>query len=176
MIKKSELSGVIEAHAENIRLVNILRVLARKNDLLKNFHDVIGEEATRNPGFTKSLELLENTDKLIHTTEQLHLMAVRSAVSECYELTHDYCKKTNNYQNLQNQPWFHVIRILRNAVNHNFFIEFCKFDKTLLPLKWGKIYMDISMDNIELSHKIFLVSAALEWLEALETFINDELV
>lgn len=176
MLEKNDLLGVIEAHAQNIRLVNILRVLTLKGNLSKSFYEIIGEEAAKSPSFIKTFQLLENTNKLIHTADQLHLLTIRSAVSECYELTRDYCKKTNNYQNLQNQPWFDVIRIIRNTMNHNFLIEFKDKDRERLPFQWKEIMIDISMENQELSYKIFPVSAALEWLEALENFITHELM
>lgn len=177
MLEKNDLLGVIEAHAQNIRLVNILRVLTLKGDLSKSFYEIIGEEAAKSPSFIKTFQLLENTDKVIHTVEQLYWMTVRSSVTECFELTHDYCEKTKQDSKFKNQSWFYVIRTVRNALNHNFLIEFkYENDRKRLPIQWKEIRIDISMENQILSHKIFPVSAALEWLETLENFINDELM
>lgn len=176
MLEKNDLLGIIETHAQNIRLVNILRVLTFKGGLSKSFYEIIGEEAAKSPTFIKTFQLLENTDKVIHTANQLYLLSIRSVVSECYELTKSYSEKTNQFPTMEKQPWFHVIRILRNSINHDFSVKLGKWDKTLLPIEWGEILIDESMEKQELSHKIFPVSAALNWLESLETFINDELV
>lgn len=176
MLEKNGLLDIIEAHAQNIRLVNIVRVLTLKSDLAKSFYEIIDKEAIQNPGFTKSILLLENTDNLIHTVKQLYWMAVRTAVTECFELTRNYCIKTKQGHIMEKQTWFRVVKILRNALNHDFCINFGKYDMPLLPLEWKEIRLDISMDKQELSHKIFPESAAFEWLETLENFINDELV
>lgn len=176
MLEKNDLLGVIETHTQNIRLVNILCVLTIKGDLSKSFYESIGEEVAKNPSFIKTFQLLENTDKVIHTANQLYLLSIRSVVSECYELTKSYSEKTNQFPIMEKQSWFHVIRILRNSINHDFSVKFGKWDKTLLPIEWGGILINESMENQELSQKIFPIGSALEWLEALETFINDELV
>ena len=176
MLEKNDLLGVIEAHAQNIRLVNIFRVLTFKGDVSKSFYEIIGEEAAKSPSFIKTFQLLENTDKVIHTANQLYLLIVRSVVTECFNITRDYCKKTKQNNKIENQLWFHIIRILRNSLNHNFFIEFRPFDKTLLPIEWGEVFIDASMENQLLSHEIFPISSALEWLETLENFITHELM
>ena len=175
MVTKNKLLGVLESHADNIRLVNIVRVLARKGNLNESFSVAIGEDGIKKDAFHKSLHLLANVDKLTHTTEELYKTVIRAAVTESFELSRDYCEKNNQQELFETQPWFQVFRLLRNALNHNFMFEFRKFDKTLLPCRWNSITIDISLDNKELSLNVLPVTAALEWLECLEEFITNEL-
>ncbi|WP_345970192.1 hypothetical protein WCX72_00080 [Sulfurimonas sp. HSL1-6] len=175
MLNKRELLGVIESHANNIRLVSVLRVLARRGNLGESFRVAVGEDTINNNGLRKSLQLLGDTGKLTHTADQLYFTAVRSAISEAFELTKDYCANSNQTQKMEAQPWFYVFRILRNAINHNFIIKFGKYDPPRLPLEWGTITLEASMENQELSLNMLPVADALDWLECLEEFIINEL-
>ena len=175
MTTKIELIGVLEAHADSIRLSNTLRVLARATDLHALFNTVIDASSQNLVGFQKTLQLLADQPKLLHSVNQLYLTILSATITETLDLTRDYCRSTDQTKILKAQPWFQVFRICRNALNHNFLIEFTKEDRTMLPVEWNGVRIDASLENRQLSLGVLPLDKAMEWLEELEHFISTDL-
>jgi hypothetical protein len=169
---KTELTGVLEAHADSIRLASTLRVLARAADLHVSFKTVIDVSSQNQVGFQKTLQLLADRPKLLHSVDQLYLTIVRAAITETLDLTRDYCRSTGQTKILKAQPWFQIFRIFRNALNHNFLIEFKEEDQKMLPVEWSGLRIDASHEEMQLTLEILPLAKALEWLEELERFIS----
>ena len=176
MSSKSDLLGTIAVHADSLRLASVLRVLSRNGDLLEGLRSSAGEEFMRNPAASRSLQILGDQVLCIHTADQIYRTIIRSAVSEGFELARAYCRETGQVPQLKKQLWFHVIRMIRNALNHNFKFEFRPEDKAMLPLTWGAVSIDESMNGQALSLQMFSVDSALEWLGVLEEFVENELL
>lgn len=173
MLRKTDLVGSLQVHADNLRLASVLRLLVRGTDLAATLQPII--EGAGSTAFQPSKKLLENKPKLIHSADQLYLTLVSAAVTEALELTRNYCSGTNQSEVLESQPWFHIFRIFRNALNHNFKIEFCKYDRTLLPLAWKNLSIEVGDDFRELTQELLPPNAAIDWLADLESFISSQL-
>jgi hypothetical protein len=175
MVSKSNLMDVLDAHANNLRLVSVLRLLARQGDLEANFRSLIdGENLTR---FQPTIQLLNDKAKLIHSADQLYLTVIRSAVTESFDLTRKYCESTSAEKTalLKSQSWFHMFRTFRNAFNHDFRISFRPADLKLLPFSWGGLALDFSHNNEAISLKHLPLGAAIDWLNVLRDFVSKEL-
>lgn len=173
MLSKSELSSTLEAHADNLRLASVIRVLARSSDLASQFRVVV--EATRAEPLGPSLTLLKSRDKVVHVADQMYFVIVRSAVTDGVELIRDYCRRTQQMPTLKMQPWFQVFRLLRNALNHNFHFVFGPGDRAVLPATWRNITISFDLDRTELTRDILSPATAIEWLEELDSFVQREL-
>lgn len=175
MTTKIELIGVLEAHSNSVRLSNTLRVLAHATDLHALLNTVVDASSQNLAGFQKTLSLLADQPKLLHSVNQLYLTILSATITETLDLTRDYCRSTGQTRILKAQPWFQVFRICRNALNHNFMIEFTKEDRTMLPVEWNGVRIDASLENRQLSLGILPLDKAMEWLEELERFISTDL-
>ncbi|WP_223510908.1 hypothetical protein [Pseudomonas sp. BF-R-05] len=173
MLRKIDLIGSIQVHADNLRLASVLRLLARGTDLAATLQPII--EGACPTAFQPSKTLLENKPKLIRSADQLYLTLVRAAVTESLELTRDYCSETNQSGVLESQHWFHIFRIFRNALNHNFKMDFCKYDRTLLPLAWKNLSIEVGDNFKVLTQELLPPNAAIDWLSDLENFILNQL-
>jgi hypothetical protein len=170
MISKLALSETLVAHSDNLRLASVFRLLAREHDLHSAFEAVVIYKYPT--GFQPSLQLLKNKKKLIHSIDQLYLTIVRTAVTESFELTRDYCRKSNQIKNLKAQNWYTVFRLIRNALNHNFHFEFSPKDLKELPATWNSITLDARLHEKELTQALLPPSVAIEWLGELDEFIS----
>lgn len=111
----------------------------------------------------------------MHSVDQLYLAIVRTAVTESFELTRDYCRKTKQTESLKSQQWFTAIRLIRNALNHNFHFDFSPSDLAELPAKWGPIVIEAKLGGTELTRAILPPEAAIEWLAELDEFVSHSL-
>lgn len=173
MVTKFTLIGTLEAHANNLRLANVLRVVARGGDLASTFKGLVGAKPAT--AFGTAIAMLEDKSKLVHVSEQLYLTLLRAAISESLELARDYCRTTSQVQLLKTQPWFTVFRLLRNALDHNFRFHFKPEDLKLLPVKWQSIELTAQLEGAELTQSHLPPSAAIDWLSQLDEFISNTL-
>ena len=170
MTTKLILSETLETHSENLRLASVFRVLARGHDLHAAFTAIVTNKSAN--AFAPALALLKNKGKLVHSVDQLYLAIVRTAVTECLDLTRDYCKKTKQTKILKAQEWFTVFRLTRNAMNHNFHFEFRPDDLKELPATWRTMTINLAMDGTELTQAVLPPNTAIEWLAELDQFIS----
>lgn len=167
MLSKTDLLGILEIHADQLRLINVFRVLTTKYDISSAFANL----AERNTAFTRSFSILDDKGKLCHTVDEIYRTLLRAAISEAWELTKSYCKSTKQMELFNNQPWFNIFRFYRNAFNHDFRIIFKEKDYKLLPIEWNCLKLTLDDDGKELTYDLFPPEATLEWLEKLEDFI-----
>ena len=171
MYTKFQILGTLDTHANNLRLASLLRVLARSSDLEVEFRKAIG--LRRPEVFEPSLGLLADKPKFIDAVDQMYFAIVRTAVTEALDLTREYCETTGQSAILKRQSWFRVFRIIRNALNHNFRLEFNPTDRKLLPLTWKTICLTNAQDGKELTQKMFPVDVAIDWLTELDDFVSE---
>ncbi len=173
MISKLTLTQSLEAHADNLRLANVFMVLGRGHDLHAAFEVLVSGKSPT--AFGPSLQILKDKKRLVHTVDQLYFAIVRTAVTECLDLTRDYCRNTKQTKTLKAQNWFTVFRLIRNALNHNFHFEFKPDDCKELPATWKSITIDIGHNKTELTQKTLPSSVAIDWLAELDEFISKNL-
>ncbi|MDP3210446.1 hypothetical protein [Methylotenera sp.] len=173
MVTKSALLGSLEAHASNLRLANVVRVVSRGGDLASIFKSLVGPQPST--AFGAAIAMLADKPKLANVSEQVYLTLLRAAISESLELTRDYCRTTNQVAALRAQPWFTVFRLLRNTLDHNFRFHFKPEDLKLLPVKWQSIELTAELEGSELTQASLPPAEAIDWLSQLDEFISSDL-
>jgi len=71
----------------------------------------------------------QNEASRLSLLEQFNQMSFRNFVTEFYENTKEYCKKTDQWKQMQEQPWFHYARLVRNCFSHNNRFNFNKMTR-----------------------------------------------
>ena len=122
--------------------------------------------------FTK---VFENPKVLDYALKEFMRGAMRAVISETWELTDNYCKMNNTHDLLKSQPWYHFIRLIRNALSHNYKFLFKPFDKTLLPITWKGKTISKEMEGEEIQFDVIGYDGTWDYLNALDTFIMDKL-
>lgn len=91
-------------------------------------------------------------DESAQTTmlEKFLQMSFRTFLTEFFEKTKEYCKQTDQYANMQEQPWFHYSRLVRNCFVHNGRFKFNNKDKKILPITFEDATISIDMDRQEI--------------------------
>lgn len=100
--------------------------------------------------------LLHDDALLKHGVTQLRKSVLRGCLKETYELIKLYSEETNQNNILKAAPWYQFLRVIRNSLSHNFCLVFNKYDKSVLPVSWGGLTIDINMDGNELPMAGFL--------------------
>ena len=94
--------------------------------------------------------------------------AVRSLILESFEVTKTRCVETGLGPVLRKEPWYHYVRLLRNALTHGGYWSFRRYDRNLLPLSWSGLTISAEMDGAVVSGQFA------DWYRALE--ISDALI
>ena len=82
-------------------------------------------------------------------------MGLRAFIKEGFEVVKAYCNDTEQYDKFQQQNWFHFLRIIRNALSHNFKFDFSKENKNRFPITWKGKIITKNMDGTYLTDAIF---------------------
>jgi hypothetical protein len=98
---------------------------------------------------------LSNPSTRDESTKAFLVMSMCTLIKDSYELTRHHAKKAGFFRSLQDQPWYHFCRIIRNCIAHNYLIEFSEKDLTLLPISWRGRTITAAMNNTELSLIVF---------------------
>lgn len=73
-------------------------------------------------------------------------------LKEPFEIIKAYCKEIDQTELFELQTWYHFVRIIRNAMSHDFRFNFSSYDKTdRLPLTWKEKTLTASMDGDEMT-------------------------
>lgn len=108
-------------------------------------------------------------------TEELYASAHRAAVKELFPLTKYYCHNTGQLPALKSQPWFQFWRILRNCWSHDMKFNFNPDEKSLLPVEWSGVTIDLSMNGRELNHGDCSYEKIRELIETAQGFVQNEI-
>ena len=108
-------------------------------------------------------------------TEELYNSAHRTAIKELLPLTKYYCNHTGQLDVLKAQPWFKFWSILRNCWSHDLKFNFNPNEKSVLPIAWSGITIDISMNGRELRHGDCSYEQIRELIETAQGFVQNDL-
>lgn len=127
------------------------------------------------------LHLFSNVKQLIHdektmkiAIDDFYMLAYRSALTDLFPLTKLYCHETGQIDKLKAQPWFTFWRILRNCFAHDLVFNFNPHERSLLPVNWSGMSIDISMNGRPLTHGQMSYAKMLELLEAARMFLESD--
>ena len=94
------------------------------------------------------------------------LMHMCSLIKDSFELTRHHCKLAGRLDEMRVQPWYHLCRLIRNCIAHNFLLEFMPRDLALMPVIWRGHVITAAMNHNELPVAFF------GWVEAWEMFVD----
>ncbi|MGI0008133.1 MAG: hypothetical protein ACRD92_00765 [Nitrosopumilaceae archaeon] len=106
---------------------------------------------------------------------ELHKVFLRFYIRESFELIKDYCRKTNQSDLLEIQPWYHFTRLIRNCMAHNFKWVFKKFDKSLLPITLRTLTIATDLEGKNLKMEFFNQSHAWNLHTDMSLFVKNVL-
>ena len=125
-------------------------------------------------------ELFPDIDKFVEdeiamkiATEELYASSHRAAVKELLPLTKFYCHRTEQLEVLKEQPWFPFWNTLRNCWSHDMKFNFNKHEKSLLPISWSGVTIDLSMNGRELKHGDCSYEKIRELIEVAQGFVEN---
>jgi len=103
---------------------------------------------------------------------EFHFFMQRNIIKEGFEVALTYAKFAELQNILEAEPWYHFVRLIRNAASHNFHYEFSKFDFKILPVTWEGKTVTAAMNRCPISEKFFSALMTIRMLECIEEFIS----
>ena len=128
---------------------------------------------TFNDGPRSFTNVFEKPRDLEHAIKEFMRGATRAVVSETWELVNDYTKNSETHKLLKSQPWYHFIRLIRNALSHNYKFVFKSFDRDLLPIYWNGKTISGEMEGMEIQTDVIGYDGIWDYLNELDTFITE---
>ena len=172
---KDHLLGLYRTKLNHIQLTYASLVLWSYSDTPRFFEELHAEMSGFPKPFPNLLALLNNETAMHIACEELFDSAHRSAIKELFPLTKLYCHNTGQLQDLKSQPWFQFWRILRNCWSHDMTFNFNPDEKTLLPVTWSGVTLDISMNGKQLTYGRCSRDKLRELIETAQSYVSQHL-
>ena len=104
--------------------------------------------------------------------------ALRTVVRDSHEAIWQYCKATDgtgNMELLRDQPWFDILRLIRDAFSHDAKWVFDEKTKNAMPIEWKKIRLDKDQEGTRLQFEQIPLTALFDLLAVAEQFVHERL-
>ena len=174
-MKKDDLLGIFRTQKNNYRLAYVLIALSSQDDVMNDFLHLY---QTMDP----KLKVIDGIEPLILdkivlkiAVDQFHMTVLRAIVKELFEVMNNYCKNTDQNDLLHSQDWYHVWRIIRNCLSHDFHFRFNNYDKKFLPISWNGIEIREDMDCEQMTIGHFSFQNLWSLVNEVEAFVQKEL-
>lgn len=165
--------GTIDSHLKSLRLVHLISATSRHPSSSLVLAKLLTPETDDTPRTHKTPSpRIDSMQKAIRHTE---LTLMRSATTEVFELLKAYCQQSNQLQTMESEPWFKFIRLVRNALNHDFKLRFSSSDLQSLPIEWNGIQITEKDNGQEVTLDHLPLSAVEEWLWQAEVCCTERL-
>ena len=125
--------------------------------------------------FDRLADLLENEANRDVLLEEFLKMLTRALIKESFELVRTYCRQTRQFAKLKDLSWYHFVRLVRNAVSHDFMFRFRPHDRDLLPVSWRDLAITSHMEGEDLSASGFGKIQARLLFQDLHSLVTDSL-
>lgn len=129
-------------------------VLFAYDDTYPFFEVLYGKLQIPKP-FPDLLPLLRDQSVLKIALSELYDTVHRAALKELFEITKAYCEERGQLSLMQAQPWYEFWRIIRNSFSHDMRLNFNSYDKSVLPVFWSGVMLDLSLEGKPLTHGRF---------------------
>lgn len=170
---KEELIGIFRTSQNNCKLVYAAMILFSHEDMPSIYAKWSAALDVPRPfDETEIIALLQDRVVSKIAFSQLYDTVHRAALKEMFEITKQYCETTGQTNLLKAQPWYQFWRILRNCISHDFKFSFRDYDKKKLPVTWGAITIDASMEGKTLTHGIMSREQLLGFLGDVYEFVE----
>ena len=174
MNNDSELLGQYRTAIHRIELAYASLVLWSYPDIPNVFnqiHEAMGAEVKIFPEVGK---LVNDQKTMKIACDDMYMLAYRSALTDLFPFTKNYCFSTGQIEKLKAQPWFQFWRILRNCFAHDMKFNFNPTERAMLPVTWSGITIDESMNNKPLNHGQMSYAKMLELIKAAQSFLRSD--
>ena len=171
---KSDLLGIYRTKQNHIKLTYATLLIWSYPDTPDFFDALYNEMKIIEKPFTGLSEFFHDEKAMKIACEELYESAYRSALNELFPLTKSYCHENNILTKLKEQSWFQFWRIIRNCWAHDMIFNFNKNEKSLLPVTWSGITIDITMNGKHLTHGQCSREKTLALISVAQQFIENE--
>ncbi len=137
---------------------DIERYTPNAADLAPKLHMQAGDRWISNDDLAA---LLTDPMKREMLSSDFLLTYLHTLIRAPFELLSDYCEDFDKaapgralLSKMKSEPWYAVAYIVRNAVSHNFHIEFGKF-RDQLPIRWRTVVFAKEMEGQPMTATIF---------------------
>jgi hypothetical protein len=103
--------------------------------------------------------VLETDELLVLATNQLRKSVLRGCLKEMFEVLKAYGLATDQIKIIRAAPWYQFLRMTRNSLSHDFFIQYRDHDLRLLPVSWSGLTFTAAMNGTEFPMAGFLSRA-----------------
>lgn len=141
-------------------------------DFFSQFHAELGAKVKP---FAQVTQMVKDDSAMRIACEDLYNVAFLSAVADLFSVTTDYCHRTGQSAKLKAQPWFAFWRILRNCSSHARVFNFNPAERAMLPVSWAGLTIDIAMNHQPMMLKRFPREKMMQLLQAVMSFVGDDL-
>ena len=174
---KDELIGIFRTSHNNCKLVYASIIMFAHDDMLSIYKEWSAAlDIPRAFDETEIIALLHDKNVSKIAFSELYDTVHRAALKELFEVTKHYCETTNQEKLLKAQSWYQFWRVLRNCLSHDFKFSFNDYDKKKLPVTWGSITIDTSMEGKSLTHGVLSREQLLVFLDDVRKFVETNLV
>ena len=94
----------------------------------------------------------------------------RTCLCETFEVLNKYCVDTKQEKLFRSQNWYDFVRIVRNALRHNFTFAFRPSDVKKLPVSWKGKQITTAMEGTLITFSFLGFDDLRELYSALEAF------
>jgi hypothetical protein len=177
---KDQLLGKYRTKLNHIRLAYASVVMWSYPDIPRVFVE-LHQETLRNDqrgisGIFPDIEdFVCNDVSLRVATEELYASAYRSAIKELLPITKSYCHNTNQLAKLKSQAWFPFWSVLRNCWSHDMRFNFNPHEKSLLPVEWSGVNIDVCMNGQVLTYADCTYEKIRDLIEVACDFVQDKI-
>ncbi|MCD4679837.1 MAG: hypothetical protein K8S00_05565 [Bacteroidales bacterium] len=159
------------AHIKNNYILGMAAIVLFKDshtiDILRGSVSEFGQYKVN---FNQVSEMLRGGGE--DSIREFFLVQFRALIKDSFEALKSYCIETNQLRSFKDEPWYHFIRIIRNCLSHNYKFMFSAFDKTILPISWNGITIDISLNKQPMQLSLLNFVKAWELVLEFEDFIG----
>lgn len=141
-------------------------------DLISKLTMKIGDKEIKFDEVLHYLKDPKGRDSLLTEYGKIFL---RTVTRDSFEIIREYCRKTNQIQIFERQPWYIFAKIIRNAMAHDFRFGFTKNDRKQLPITWNGMTITEEMEGSYLFVEVFTWGDAWNILQNYWQFVKNEL-
>lgn len=175
-VTKSDLLGQLTNAKNNFLLSLTSSYLLQNHTSLAVIQGLTMKIEDKDFDLNQVINMLSNTNDAKIVLQEYYMMGYRVFYREPFQLIRSYVKiDTPQEQLLKNSDWYDFARMIRNSVSHDFNFTFSEYDKTLLPLTWKNLTIDLSMEHMPLTMTFYGFSKSLEMFDEMISFVQNKL-
>ncbi len=172
MATKAELLGVYRTAVNRVQLAYASLVLWSYPDTPDAFDAIYEQMPAELKPHPQVRSLIRDPVALKIACEHLYNTSYQAALNDLLALTKAYCHATEQLAKLKAQPWYSLWYLLRNYFAHDMKFNFNPVERKMLPVTWGGVTIDISMNRKPLTHGQCSRAKLLELLAAAQGFVE----